>query len=159
MDEQDPIRGRVLVQKHNDRFLVQNQPTEPLKREKMDLVYSLPYQRTYHPIYEREGGVPASKEVKFSITSHRGCYGGCSFCALNYHQGRIIQKRSHASIMNEAKKMIWEPDFKGYVHDVGGPSANFRNPACSKQETSGTCKEKQCLYPKPCKNLDVDHSE
>src|SRR6056297_4011011 len=147
MDEQDPIRGRVLVQKHNDRFLVQNQPTEPLKREKMDLVYSLPYQRTYHPIYEREGGVPASKEVKFSITSSRGCFGGCSFCALNFHQGRIVVGRSRESIIAEAKKIIADEDFKGYIHDVGGPTANFRNPACTRQLREGSCKNRQCLYP------------
>jgi len=159
MDEQDPIRGRVLVQKHNDRFLVQNQPTEPLKREKMDLVYSLPYQRTYHPIYEREGGVPASKEVKFSITSSRGCYGGCSFCALNFHQGSIVVSRSKSSIVKEAEIIKKDKNFKGYIHDVGGPTANFRNPACQKQSTEGSCKNRQCLYPEPCQNLNVDHSE
>lgn len=159
MDEQDPIRGRVLVQKHNDRFLVQNPPTEPLERERMDLVYSLPYQRTYHPIYEKEGGVPAIKEVKFSITSSRGCYGGCSFCALSFHQGRIVVSRSKSSIVKEAEIIKEDKNFKGYIHDVGGPTANFRNPACQKQITEGSCKNRQCLYPEPCQNLNVDHSE
>ncbi|HOM01416.1 MAG TPA: YgiQ family radical SAM protein [Acetivibrio sp.] len=158
-NEQDPYSGNVLVQQHGDRFIVQNPPSFPLSEKEMDRIYSLPYERTYHPSYEKEGGVPAIEEVEFSITSHRGCYGGCSFCALNFHQGRIIQKRSQASIINEARKLTWLPGFKGYIHDVGGPTANFRSKACKKQESSGACKERQCLYPKPCKNLIVDHSE
>lgn len=157
--EQDPYTGRTLVQKHQDRFLVQNPPAMPLSINEMDRVYSLPYERTYHPQYEKYGGIPAIKEVEFSITSHRGCFGGCSFCALNFHQGRIIQKRSHASIINEAKKLIWLENFKGYIHDIGGPTANFRNKACKKQEKSGACKNKQCLFPQPCRNLEADHSE
>jgi len=147
------------VQPHGDRFVAQNPPAYPLSEKEMDRIYSLPYERTYHPVYDKDGGVPAIEEVQFSITSHRGCYGGCSFCALNFHQGRIIQKRSQASIINEARKLTWLPGFKGYIHDVGGPTANFRNKACKKQEISGACKERQCLYPKPCKNLIVDHSE
>ena len=158
-NEQDPYSGRTLIQKHADRFLVQNPPTLPMTEKEMDRVYSLPYERTYHPMYESEGGIPAIKEVEFSITSHRGCYGGCSFCALNFHQGRIIQKRSQNSIINEARKIIWHPGFKGYIHDVGGPTANFRNKACKRQDTKGACKERQCLHPEPCKNLIVDHSE
>ncbi|ABN52326.1 MAG TPA: YgiQ family radical SAM protein [Hungateiclostridium thermocellum] len=158
-NEQDPYTGSVLVQPHGDRFVAQNPPAYPLSEKEMDRIYSLPYERTYHPVYDKDGGVPAIEEVQFSITSHRGCYGGCSFCALNFHQGRIIQKRSQASIINEARKLTWLPGFKGYIHDVGGPTANFRNKACKKQEISGACKERQCLYPKPCKNLIVDHSE
>ncbi len=158
-DEQDPVRGNILVQKHNDRYLVQNPPVELLDRELMDLVYSLPYQRDYHPVYEKEGGVPAIKEVKFSIISSRGCYGGCSFCALNFHQGRAVVSRSKESILEESEKIISDEDFKGYIHDVGGPTANFRNPACQRQLTKGVCKNKQCLYPEPCRNLKVDHSE
>ncbi|MCX7711076.1 MAG: YgiQ family radical SAM protein [Clostridia bacterium] len=158
-DEQDAITGNTLVQKHGDRFVIQNPPTLPMSVSEMDRVYALPYERTYHPIYEKEGGIPAIREVEFSITSHRGCYGGCSFCALNFHQGRAIQSRSQASILNEAKKLTWAPGFKGYIHDIGGPTANFRHKACEKQVKSGTCKGKQCLHPEPCKNLIVDHSE
>lgn len=157
--EQDAYNGSTLIQQHGDRFVVQNPPIYPLSEKEMDRIYSLPYERTYHPSYEKEGGVPAIEEVEFSITSHRGCYGGCSFCALNYHQGRIIQRRSQASIINEARKITWLPGFKGYIHDVGGPTANFRNKACKKQESSGVCKKRQCLHPQPCKNLEVDHSE
>lgn len=157
--EQDPIRGNILIQRHKDRYLVQNPPAKPLDREMMDLVYSLPYQRDYHPVYEPDGGVPAIKEVKFSITSSRGCYGGCSFCALNFHQGQMVVGRSKESIVAEAKKIIAEDDFKGYIHDVGGPTANFRNPACEKQLHKGVCKDKECLFPEPCGNLNVDHSE
>lgn len=157
--EQDAFGGKILVQKHGDKFVIQNTPSKPLSVSEMDAIYSLPYQRTYHPDYQEQGGVPAIKEVQFSITSHRGCYGGCSFCALTFHQGRIIQPRSHASVINEAKNMTWDPDFKGYIHDVGGPTANFRNPACEKQLKSGACREKQCLFPRPCKNLKVDHSD
>ena len=157
--EQDPYTGGTLIQAHGDRYLVQNPPLLPLTEKEMDRIYSLPYERTYHPSYEMEGGVPAITEVEFSITSHRGCYGGCSFCALNFHQGRIIQKRSQPSIINEARKLTWIPGFKGYIHDVGGPTANFRHKACKKQETKGVCKERQCLHPEPCKNLIVDHRE
>lgn len=158
-DEQDALTGRVLVQKHSDRYVVQNPPALPLSVSDMDKVYALPYERTYHPGYEKDGGIPAIKEVEFSVTSHRGCYGGCSFCALNFHQGRVIQARSQASIINEAKKLTWMPGFKGYIHDIGGPTANFRSKACEKQIKSGVCKGKQCLHPDPCKNLIVDHSE
>ena len=158
-DEQDPIRGNILVQPHGNRYLVQNPPALPLTVEEMDRVYALPYQRTYHPVYEAEGGVPAIQEVEFSITSHRGCFGGCSFCALTFHQGRIIQKRSQASILAEAKKLVWMDNFKGYIHDVGGPTANFRNPACRVQAKQGTCKGKQCMDKGGCRHLVVDHSE
>ncbi|MCX7746671.1 MAG: YgiQ family radical SAM protein [Clostridia bacterium] len=158
-DEQDAITGRTLLQKHGDRILVQNPPFTPLETKEMDRVYALPYERNYHPVYEKDGGIPAIEEVKFSITSHRGCYGGCSFCAINFHQGRAIQNRSHPSILNEAKKIVWQDGFKGYIHDVGGPTANFRNKACSKQVKSGVCKGRQCLHPNPCKSLQVDHSE
>ncbi|MFW6035610.1 MAG: YgiQ family radical SAM protein [Halothermotrichaceae bacterium] len=158
-DEQDPVRGNILVQKHGNRYLVQNPPAKPLDRELLDLVYSLPYQRDYHPLYEKDGGVPAIKEVKYSITSSRGCYGGCSFCSLSFHQGRAVVSRSKASILKEAEDIIDEPDFKGYIHDVGGPTANFRNPACDRQLHKGSCKNRQCLYPEPCVNLNIDHSE
>ena len=158
-NEQDAITGRTLIQQHGDKFVVQNPPAYPMTIKELDRVYALPYERTYHPEYDEAGGIPAIKEVEFSITSHRGCYGGCSFCAINFHQGRVIQKRSQASILNEAKKFVWQPGFKGYIHDLGGPTANFRNVACEKQKTYGTCKEKQCLYPQPCKNLKVDHRE
>jgi uncharacterized radical SAM protein YgiQ len=158
-EEQDPIRGRTILQLHGDRYLIQNPPALPLTIQEMDQIYALPYERTYHPIYQAAGGVPAISEVEFSITSHRGCFGGCSFCALNFHQGRIIQKRSQSSIIGEAKKLIWLENFKGYIHDVGGPTANFRNRACKIQEKFGVCKEKQCLAEGGCKNLIVDHSE
>ncbi|MDP4133780.1 MAG: YgiQ family radical SAM protein [Bacillota bacterium] len=158
-EEQDPIRGKVLCQKHGNKYLVQNIPAMPLTRSQLDRVYSLPYMRNYHPSYEALGGVPALEEVKFSIASSRGCFGSCSFCALTMHQGRIVQSRSEASILAEAKKLIYEPDFKGYIHDVGGPTANFRVPACEKQLKEGTCKHRECLFPAPCKNLKVDHSE
>lgn len=158
-EEQDPVWGRALIQKHQDRYLIQNAPSVPLNEREMDRTYSLPYERTYHPMYEKDGGIPAINEVEFSITSHRGCFGGCSFCAINFHQGRIIQKRSQASIINEAKKLTWLPGFKGYIHDVGGPTANFRNASCERQKKHGVCKDRQCMYPKPCKNLIIDHSE
>ncbi len=158
-EEQDPIRGHVLCQKHGDKYLIQNKPTMPLTRRELDRVYALPYTREYHPSYEKEGGIPALEEVKFSITSSRGCFGSCSFCALTMHQGRIVQSRSEASILAEAKKLTFDPDFKGYIHDVGGPTANFRYPACEKQLKSGTCKGKECLFPSPCKNLVADQSE
>ncbi len=158
-DEQDPIRGNILIQEHDNRYLVQNPPAKPLDREMLDLVYSLPYQRDYHPIYEKQGGVPAIREIKHSIAMSRGCYGGCSFCSLTFHQGRSVSSRSKESILKEAENIIQDKDFKGYIHDVGGPTANFRGPACNKQLTKGSCKEKQCLYPNPCGNLEVDHSE
>ncbi|WP_027623723.1 YgiQ family radical SAM protein [Clostridium lundense] len=157
--EQDPIRGKGIIQKHNDRYVVQNPPQLPLTQEEMDIVYSLPYTRTYHPMYESKGGIPAIQEVKFSITSHRGCFGSCSFCALTFHQGRIIQNRSGDSIIEEAKLLTSLDDFKGYIHDVGGPTANFRHKACKIQEKVGTCKDRQCMFPSPCKNLIADHSE
>jgi len=157
--EQDAINGKLLVQQHGDRFVVQNPPALPMTEKELDRVYSLPYERTYHPMYAEAGGIPAIKEVEYSITSHRGCYGGCSFCALNFHQGRVIQKRSQSSIMEEAEKLVKLPGFKGYIHDVGGPTANFRDTACERQKKYGTCKNKQCLYPQPCRNLRVDHRE
>jgi uncharacterized radical SAM protein YgiQ len=158
-DEQDPIRGKTILQKHGDRYVVQNPPQTPLTVEEMDVSYDLPYMRTYHPIYENQGGIPAINEVKFSLTSHRGCYGSCSFCALTFHQGRIIQNRSQNSIINEAKLLTTLDDFKGYIHDVGGPTANFRHKACKIQEEHGACKNKQCLFPEPCNNLIVSHKE
>ncbi len=158
-EEQDPIRGKVVVQAHADRYLVQNPPMTPLNRNELDGVYALPYEREYHPIYKDNGGVPALEEVKFSITASRGCFGACSFCALSFHQGRIIQSRSKASIINEAKKITWLPDFKGYIHDIGGPTANFTSPACKKQLSKGTCVSKKCLSPIPCKNLNVSHDD
>jgi uncharacterized radical SAM protein YgiQ len=156
--EQD-FFGRAIIQKCGTRYLLQNPPIKPLSISEMDKIYSLPYERTYHPVYEDDGGVPSIKEVEFSITSHRGCFGGCSFCALNFHQGRVIQKRSKKSIVTEANKIRWSKNFKGYIHDIGGPTANFRNKACKKQEKFGVCKEKQCLHPKACKNLIIDHRE
>ena len=158
-EQQDPIRGETLIQKHQNKYLVQNPPMMPLCTKELDAVYALPYMRTYHPMYEKDGGIPAIEEVRFSLTSCRGCYGACNFCALTFHQGRIVQSRSHESLINEAKKITWEPDFKGYIHDVGGPTADFRAPACEKQLKSGACKNRQCLFPKPCKNLIADHSD
>ena len=156
----DPFVAKRLFETYDGKlFVVQNPPAKPLTQSEMDQVYALPYQRTYHPSYEAQGGVPAIEEVRFSLVSNRGCYGGCSFCALTFHQGRIIQGRSHESILAEAEKIVWEPDFKGYIHDVGGPTANFRAPACDKQMTKGVCPNKQCLFPTPCKNLKVDHKD
>jgi uncharacterized radical SAM protein YgiQ len=157
--EQDSINGKTIVQKHKDKYLIQNPPQIPLTQKEMDAVYDLPYTRTWHPVYEAKGGVPAINEVRFSITSHRGCFGGCAFCAITLHQGRTIQNRSQASIIKEAELLTKDKDFKGYIHDVGGPTANFRHRSCKIQETKGVCKTKQCLFPKPCKNLIVDHSE
>ncbi|MEY7999200.1 YgiQ family radical SAM protein [Clostridium sp. Mt-5] len=157
--EQDAISGKTLVQKHGDHYIVQTPPQYPLTEEEMDIVYNLPYTRTYHPVYEKEGGIPAINEISFSITSHRGCYGGCSFCALTFHQGRTVQNRSEKSIINEAELLTTLDNFKGYIHDVGGPTANFRHKACKIQEKVGVCKNRQCLFPKPCKNLIIDHSE
>ena len=156
----DPFSAKTLIEKYNDNlYVIQNPPSLPLQEAEMDRVYSLPYMRNYHPVYEKDGGVPAISEVKFSLVSNRGCFGGCSFCALTFHQGRIIQTRSHESIIAEAKKLIWDKDFKGYIHDVGGPTANFRHTSCEKQKTMGVCQNKQCLFPKPCKNLTVDHND
>lgn len=156
----DPFHGKRLFETYDDKlFVVQNPPSAPLSQNEMDFVYSLPFMRTYHPSYEKSGGIPAISEVKFGLTSSRGCFGGCNFCALTFHQGRIIQSRSHASILEEAREITNSPDFKGYIHDVGGPTANFRNPSCQKQMTEGTCKERQCLFPTPCKNLKADHKD
>lgn len=156
----DPFSGKTLVEPYDERtFLVQNPPQEPLTQQEMDDTYDLPYQRTYHPMYEKDGGIDAIREVKFSLQSCRGCFGGCSFCALTFHQGRIIQSRSHESLLREARLLTQDPEFKGYIHDVGGPTANFRQPACEKQLTSGACPTRQCLFPTPCKNLIADHSD
>ncbi len=156
----DPFSGKRLVESYGiKQYVVQNPPSMPLTTAEMDSVYALPYMRTWHPMYDEAGGIPAISEVKFSLVSNRGCFGGCSFCALTFHQGRIIQTRSHESIIREAEQFILEPDFKGYIHDVGGPTANFRAPACKKQLKHGVCPQKQCLFPKPCKNLEVDHSD
>lgn len=160
MDEQDHIRGKMLKQKHGKTMVVQNVPMPPLTTEELDWVYSLPYMRAYHPNYEKMGGVPGINEVEFSITHNRGCFGGCNFCAIAFHQGRYVTSRSKESIVKEAKELINMPNFKGYIHDIGGPSANFRHPSCEKQKKLGLCKgEKRCLAPKPCPNLVVDHSE
>lgn len=156
----DPYSGRRLVEPYGEHlYVVQNPLSRPLSTPEMDRVYSYPYMRTYHPVYEKDGGVPAISEVRFSLVSNRGCFGGCNFCALTFHQGRIMQVRSHESLLAEAGRFIWEEDFKGYIHDVGGPTANFRHPSCSKQLQSGVCKERQCLFPKPCGNLNVDHKD
>ena len=156
----DPFSGKRLVESYSDHlYVVQNPPAKPLSQPEMDRVYSFPYVRTYHPSYEAAGGVPAIEEVKYSLISNRGCFGGCNFCALTFHQGRIIQTRSHESLLAEANQFIWDKDFKGYIHDVGGPTANFRAPSCEKQLQYGVCKEKQCLFPKPCRNLKVDHKD
>ena len=158
-DEQDPFYGRPIVQKHGDRYVVQNVPALPLTQEEMDHVYSLPYTRKWHPMYDVAGGVPALAEVQFSITSHRGCFGSCSFCAITSHQGRIIQNRSHQSILDEAHRMTTMDGFKGYIHDVGGPTANFRHVACDKQLKVGACKGKTCAAPKACPQLNTNHDD
>ena len=156
----DAFNGKRLVEPYSEHlYVVQNPPATPLTQIEMDDVYSLPYQRTYHPSYEAKGGVPAIKEIKFSLISNRGCFGGCSFCALTFHQGRIVQVRSHESLIEEAKEITKDKDFKGYIHDVGGPTANFRHPSCKKQMEHGVCKTRQCLFPSPCKNLDADHRD
>ena len=156
----DPFTAKQLAEPYGSHlYVIQNPPAYPLTTEEMDDVYELPYMRTYHPSYEALGGVPAISEIKFSLCSNRGCFGGCSFSALTFHQGRIIQTRSHESLIREAKLMTQEKDFKGYIHDVGGPTANFRHPACQKQLTKGVCTGKQCLFPSPCKNLIVDHQD
>lgn len=156
----DPFHGKRLVEPYKEtQYVVQNPPAQPLSQMEMDDVYALPYMKNYHPSYKALGGVPAISEVKFSLVSNRGCFGGCNFCALTFHQGRIIQTRSHESIMNEAEEMTKDPDFKGYIHDVGGPTANFRMPSCEKQLKHGVCKNKQCLFPMACQNLKVDHGD
>lgn len=156
----DPFQAKKMAEAYpHGIYVVQNPPQKPLSMQEMDDVYALPYTRTYHPIYEKDGGIPAISEVKFSLISNRGCFGGCNFCALTFHQGRIIQTRSHASILAEAKQMIQNKDFKGYIHDVGGPTANFRHPSCKKQLEKGVCTNRQCLFPTPCKNLTVDHKD
>ncbi|MBD5452692.1 MAG: YgiQ family radical SAM protein [Lachnospiraceae bacterium] len=159
-DNTDTCNGKILVESYpNGVYVVQNVPQPSLSMQEMDDVYALPYQRTYHPSYEAAGGIPAISEIKFSLISNRGCFGGCNFCALTFHQGRTVQVRSHQSIIDEAKLITQDSDFKGYIHDVGGPTANFRQPSCKKQLTSGVCKHRQCLCPKPCPNLEVDHSD
>ena len=156
----DPFSGKTLIEEYpNGIYVVQNPPAMPLSTEEMDHVYELPYARTYHPIYEAEGGIPAISEIKFSLISNRGCFGGCSFCALTFHQGRCVQVRSHESIIEEAKLITENKEFKGYIHDVGGPTANFRQPSCEKQMSVGVCKNRQCLFPKPCPNMKADHSD
>lgn len=158
-DEQDFFRGRIVKQKHGKKMLIQNVPMDPLTSKELDEIYELPYMRTYHPVYKNEGGVPAIEEVEFSITHNRGCFGGCNFCSIAFHQGRYISSRSKESIIKEAKLLTALPNFKGYIHDVGGPTANFRFPSCEGQEKRGLCKGKKCLAPVPCKNLECDHSE
>ena len=158
-DQQDPVRGKPIAQKHGRNYLLQNVPDMPLSRAELDATYALPYARAWHPMYDALGGIPALEEVKFSIASVRGCFGACSFCALTFHQGRIVTSRSKESIVAEGKLLAGEKDFKGYIHDVGGPTANFRAPACKKQLSKGACPNKQCLFPKPCQNLVADHTE
>lgn len=156
----DPYNAKAMIESYQDTvFVIQNTPSHPLTMQEMDDVYALPYMGTYHPSYEKKGGVPAIKEVKFSIVSNRGCYGGCSFCAITFHEGRIVQARSHESMLAEGLEMTKHKEFKGYIHDVGGPTANFRGPSCEKQMKAGVCKHKQCLYPKPCEHMKVDHSD
>ncbi|SDG90562.1 YgiQ family radical SAM protein [Desulfosporosinus hippei] len=158
-NQQDPFTGKPMVQSHGRKSVLQNKPSIPLNQAEMDAIYSLPYTGTYHPSYTEAGGVPAIEEVEFSLTSVRGCFGSCSFCALTFHQGRIVQSRSAESIIREAEKMTWNSRFKGYIHDVGGPTANFRRPACKKQLSKGACSHRQCLFPEPCSKLEVDHEE
>ena len=156
---QDAINGKAIIEHYDSKMLVQNPPMFPLEREELDRVYALPFMRDYHPSYKAEGGVPAIEEVKFSITHNRGCFGGCNFCALAFHQGRTVRSRSEQSVLREAKLITELPDFKGYIHDVGGPTANFRYPSCDKQLKDGVCANRKCLAPTPCKNLKVDHKE
>ena len=156
----DPFSARPMAESYGTKgYIIQNPPALPLTQEEMDDVYALPYTEKVHPMYEKLGGIPALEEIKFSLTSNRGCFGGCNFCALTFHQGRILQTRSHESLIEEATRMTNDPEFKGYIHDVGGPTADFRQPSCQKQLTKGVCKNKQCLFPTPCKNLTVDHSD
>ena len=158
-EEQDAIRGRCLVQKHGDRYLVQNKPSMFLSQKELDDVYELPFMNDYHPMYKEDGGVPALSEVKFSVAYNRGCFGACSFCALAVHQGRVVQARSEESVIEEVKRITKYPDFKGNIHDLGGPTANFSGPACEKQITKGTCKDRQCLFPKPCPAIKASHKK
>ena len=156
----DPFTARVMAENYGNRgYVIQNPPALPLSQQEMDDVYDLPYRNAWHPMYDARGGIPALEEIKFSLTSNRGCFGGCNFCALTFHQGRILQTRSHDSILREAEKMTKDPEFKGYIHDVGGPTADFRQPSCQKQLTKGVCQNRQCLFPKPCGNLTVDHTD
>jgi uncharacterized radical SAM protein YgiQ len=159
LNEQDPATGRILIQKHSSRYLVQNPPQRPMTTQELDRIYDLPFERLPHPMYQAMGGVPASEEIRFSINSHRGCFGGCHFCAISFHQGRMIQRRSAESILREAKILTRLPDFKGYIHDVGGPTANFYQPACATQRSGRVCNNRQCLFPEPCPLLEADHSE
>ncbi|MGN0518529.1 MAG: YgiQ family radical SAM protein [Acutalibacteraceae bacterium] len=159
MEEQDAVRGKAIIQKHGKMLVIQNRPMPPLTQEELDWVYSLPYERMYHPSYEKLGGVPGIKEVEFSITHNRGCFGGCNFCSIAFHQGRAITTRSKQSVLDEAERLTHNPHFKGYIHDVGGPTANFRLPSCEMQQKAGLCKNKKCLAPTPCKNLQVSHEE
>ena len=158
-DEQDAVRGKRILQKHGDVYVVQNKPMRVLTTQELDEVYDLPYERYYHPMYESMGGVPAIKEVEFSVTHNRGCFGACNFCSIAYHQGRQIATRSEKSVLSEVEKLVKNPHFKGYIHDVGGPTANFRQVSCQKQLEQGLCKGKKCLAPTPCKNLECDHTE
>ena len=158
-ENNDHISGKAVVEYYGDKMLVQNPPQRPLEREELDRVYDLPFARDYHPMYEKDGGVPAIKEVKFSITHNRGCFGGCNFCAIAFHQGRSVRSRSIESVVKEAEKIAAMPDFKGYIHDVGGPTANFRHPSCKEQLKRGMCRGRRCLVPKPCPKLDTDESE
>lgn len=156
----DPFQAKTLVEDYGTQgYVVQNPPAYPLTKQEMDDVYGLPFMRTYHPMYEKDGGIPAIEEIRFSLASNRGCFGSCNFCALTFHQGRIVQIRSHESLIEEAKEMTKDPLFKGYIHDVGGPTADFRQAACEKQLTKGACSHRQCLFPEPCKNLIADHSD
>lgn len=155
----DAVQGKPLVEGYNGYYVVQNPPPKLITQSELDNIYSLPFMRSYHSSYESQGGIPAIQEVKFSLISNRGCFGGCNFCSLTFHQGRVVQSRSHRSILSEAEKFVWEPDFKGYIHDVGGPTANFRYQACEKQRKYGVCSDKQCLFPKPCEQLKIDHQD
>ncbi|MBQ9097722.1 MAG: YgiQ family radical SAM protein [Clostridia bacterium] len=157
--EHNPIKGKTIVQEHDGKYIVANKPAMPLSRTELDRVFALKFERKWHPMYDDMGGIPAIEEVQFSIISSRGCYGGCNFCALAFHQGRMVQSRSHKSIITEAEKFVWNPDFKGYIHDVGGPTANFRDPACDHQLEHGVCTSKQCMAPKLCPNMKVSHSD
>ena len=157
--EHDPVRGRAMLQKHGGKYLLVNPPAMPLTPKELDFVAELPYARTYHPMYEPLGGVPAIEEVRFSVIHNRGCFGGCNFCALAFHQGRMVTSRSQDSVVREVTELTKLPDFKGYINDVGGPSANFRHTSCEKQKKYGMCADKRCLAPTPCKNLDADHSD
>lgn len=159
LEQQDHVYGKAIVQKHGDRLVIQNPPSPPLAQQELDSVWELPFQRAYHPSYEALGGVKAIEEVEFSLMHNRGCFGACNFCAITFHQGRVVTARSHQSVVREAKAFVKNPHFKGYIHDVGGPTANFRGPACAKQETQGVCQGKKCLFPKVCPAIKADHSD